>query len=121
MTQILVIDDEAIVRKTIRMALEGQGYEIFEAGNGIDGLKLAASKSPKLAIIDILMPDKDGLETILELKRTSPELKFLVMSGGGRTRNTEFLAIAVKLGADDFMKKPFDISTLREKVEALCA
>ena len=121
MKSVLVIDDEPLVRKTIRLVLEQLGYEVQEAETGVEGIKLAGQRKFDLVITDILMPDMDGLETIINLKSASNTPKLLAISGGGRTKNTEFLNIAEKLGADDTLKKPFDLADLRVKVQAMCA
>lgn len=119
MYKILVVDDDSLVRRTIKLQLEIAGMSVKEAETGIDGCKLARRDDFDLAIIDILMPYKDGIETILELKAVKPALKVLAMSGGGRIQNDEFLRVASRLGADDTMAKPFQVQDLKAKVQAL--
>lgn len=120
MADILVIDDEPLVRKTVRLTLARDGHAVVEADNGVAGLRECRTRAFDLVISDILMPGKEGIETIQELRATYPALKILAMSGGGRTANADFLTIAGKLGANDTLRKPFDPDVLRDKVTRLC-
>ena len=105
--RVLVIDDDALVRSTIRRLLERAGFTVFEARHGADGLSLIADQPVDLVITDILMPVKEGIETILELRQNYPTLPIVATSGGDRTGNNEFLEMASKLGADRVLPKPF--------------
>lgn len=107
MTDVLVIDDQASVRATLRNILEFEGYEVMEADNGASGLSLMREFPVLLVVTDILMPEKEGIETILEIRQEFPETRILAISGGGQTQNLEFLRAAKKLGADEILKKPF--------------
>lgn len=120
MADILVIDDEPLVRKTVRITLERGGHTVVEADDGLAGVRECGNRAFYLVISDILMPGKEGIETIQELRAKYPALKILAMSGGGRMANADFLTLAMKLGADDTLKKPFDPQELIEKVNALC-
>src|SRR5579871_1908541 len=115
MAKILIIDDEPTLRTMLRDALEPP-HSIVEAGNGIEGMKAFAAEAFDLVITDIIMPDQEGIETIVEMRRTKPEQKIIAMSGGGRTRTVEFLKIAEKLGANRVLKKPFGPSVVRDAV-----
>ena len=117
--RILVIDDEELVRLTIKSSLEPNGHEIIEADNGVNGLRLHAETNPDLVICDIIMPEKEGVETIAELRRMSPDLPILAISGGGRIKNLSYLEIAGQLGASDILPKPFGPREILEKVEML--
>lgn len=121
--QILVIEDDKAVRKTICENLRESGYEILEAADGEKGLALlsACPEKPGLVITDIIMPQKEGIETIIAIRKQFPEIKLLAISGGGRTRNMDFLEAAQKLGADMTMPKPIDIEELEEAVANLLA
>jgi DNA-binding response OmpR family regulator len=121
MGRVLVIDDDPLIRQTIRFALEEAGYCVDEAESGVDGCRAAADGEFDLMITDILMPDKDGIETIIEVKRTRPDLLILAMSGGGKIDGGEFLNLARRLGVNDTIGKPFQIGALLAKVERLCA
>ena len=109
MARVLLIDDEEFVRMTLGQALEDDGHDVIIAVNGQDGLKRYKAENPDLVITDVLMPEKEGIETILELRKLDPEAKILVISGGVRVNNVDFLEIARKLGATAAMKKPFPI------------
>lgn len=120
MATILVIDDEPLVRRTVRMTLERAGHTVIEANNGREGEQKFAMQPVDLVITDILMPDQEGIETIRHLRRNNPGLKILAMSGGGRTGNQEFLAIAQKFGAAATIPKPFNSAQLIQVVDQLC-
>ena len=109
---ILVIDDEQLIRLQIRSALELEGYVVHEAANGNEGLARIAEAAPDVVITDILMPDKEGIETILELRRSHPKIRIIAISGGGRTGNKDFLRTAKHLGADRTLAKPFGLAEL---------
>ncbi len=108
MQKILVIDDDAVVRETIIQILEDYGYEVVSAEDGSRGVKLFRSERPDLVITDIIMPEKEGIQTIMEIRAECPTAKIIAVSGGGRIGNTDFLKIAQKLGATDIIAKPFD-------------
>jgi CheY-like chemotaxis protein len=108
MTKILVIDDDAIVRETIIQILEDGGYEVVSAEDGKRGLASFRGEKPDLVITDIIMPEKEGIQTITEIRHDRPDAKVIAISGGGRIGNTDFLKIAQKLGASDVIAKPFD-------------
>jgi DNA-binding response OmpR family regulator len=109
---VLVIDDDPRIRQLICMGLERKGYTVFEAANGRAGLKAFDAHQPDLVITDILMPDIEGIETIMRLKRSARPPKIIAISGGGRMVGREFLRWARHLGADDVMAKPFRMSAL---------
>lgn len=119
MARILVIDDDQDVRILMRRSLEAADHQILEAGNGREGLTALANAPVDLVITDILMPEKEGIETISELRRGNPMLKILAISGGGRTGMVEFLNMAKKFGANDSLMKPFRTAELLAKVQHL--
>jgi CheY-like chemotaxis protein len=116
MQKILVIDDNAVVRNTIVQILESEGYRVVSAEDGRRGLTAFRHERPDLVITDIIMPEKDGIEIITELRRMRPEVRILAISGGGRIGNTDFLRIAERLGAAGAVAKPFDPDELIEKI-----
>jgi DNA-binding NtrC family response regulator len=108
MTKILVIDDDALVRKSIVHLLEGAGYEVLSADDGKRGMAMFRSEQPDLVITDIVMPEQEGIQTITEMLKSKPGTKIIAISGAGRIGNTDFLKIAQALGAMDAIPKPFD-------------
>ena len=94
MVQILVIEDDDIVRELIKSILIDAGYDVTSANNGKEGLKSAISNKPDIVITDIFMPEKEGLETIKELRAHYPDIKILAVSGGGQITMENVLKIA---------------------------
>lgn len=117
--KVLVIDDDELVRMTCCNILKKEGYSTFEAENGNSGVSLFKSEAPDLTITDMLMPDKEGLETISEIRAVNPKAKIIAISGGGGTKNMEFLKLAKQIGADCVLKKPFKPSELMTSVKGL--
>ncbi|HEX4193911.1 MAG TPA: response regulator [Stellaceae bacterium] len=108
MKKILVIDDNMVVRNTIVQILESEGYEVISAEDGRRGLFVFRSEKPDLVVTDIIMPEKEGIETIRDIRGEVPDAKIIAISGGGRIGNTDFLKIARQLGASDIVAKPLD-------------
>ncbi len=109
---ILVIDDDPRICQLICAGFERKGYLAFSAPNGRAGLKIFAAERPDVVVTDILMPEMEGIETIMRLKRAPHAPKVIAISGGGRLVGREFLRWAEHLGADAVMAKPFRISAL---------
>ncbi len=118
--RILVIDDDELVRKTIVMTLQSVQYEVAEASDGILGVKTAAQAPFDLVITDILMPNKEGIETIRELRQQNSDLKIIAISGGDRTGGS-YLDMAKKFGADKTLSKPFRPQDLLTDVRGVLA
>lgn len=116
---ICVIDDDDAVRRTLCNHLESAGYEALEASNGVDGIKTVQKSSPQIAVVDIIMPDQEGLSTIKELKQKSPDTRILAVSGGGLGDADRYLHYALQLGADDTLVKPFRQKEFLERIERL--
>ena len=106
MAKILVLDDEPSILLMIKKMLEKEGHEVDVALNGREGMELFEENKPDLVITDIIMPEKEGLETILELRKNHPELKIIAISGGGRIGPEGYLPSAKYLGADMVFQKP---------------
>jgi DNA-binding response OmpR family regulator len=116
--RILVIDDEEEIRNLLRVIFQSKGYEVVEAANGEAGLRIFQSMPVDLVMTDILMPEKEGLSTIMALKKTNPSLKIIGMSGGA-LKSGHYLNVARKFGADKVLEKPFHVHSVLEAVEEL--
>jgi DNA-binding response OmpR family regulator len=120
MIRILLIDDDESFRKMLRMTLQRANYEVMEACNGNEAVSLFRSQPADLVITDLIMPDKEGLETIQELRQGRPLLKIIAMSGGGRIDAQDYLKIAERLGASRTLAKPFTqaefLTAIRESI-----
>jgi CheY-like chemotaxis protein len=116
MKKILIIDDNEMVRSTIARLLELAGYETVTADNGSEGLVRMREDCPDLIITDIIMPVKEGIETIREILIERPSAKIIAISGGGRHANMDFLGAARTLGAIDVIEKPFEPEDLVTRV-----
>ena len=108
MAKILVLDDEPSILLMIKKMLEKAGHEVSIASNGREGMILFERDQYDLVISDIIMPEKEGLETIFELRRMHPELKIIAISGGGRISPDGYLPGAKLLGANMVFQKPLD-------------
>ncbi len=117
MSVILVIDDDAAMRRLMVRTLSGRDHRVIEAENGQIGLKLLDTEKPALVITDILMPQKEGIETIREVQERAPGTKIIAVSGGGLSHNLMFLDVARAFGADAVLAKPFRPDQLIEAVE----
>jgi len=119
MATILVIDDDAAMRRIVVRMLEGTKHRILEAKDGQHGLALLAQHGADLVITDIIMPEKEGIQTIREIQERSPDTKIIAMSGGGMSRNLMFLDVARAFGADVALAKPFKPQELIEAIDRL--
>ncbi len=125
MKRILLIEDDALHREWLKIALENADYEIFEASDGSEGLRLYREHPCDIVLTDMYMPEKDGIELILELKQRYPSVKIIAMSGGGlkgeldpSNRGAEVTLKAAKdFGADGILTKPITFKKLAAKLE----
>lgn len=117
MAKIIVIEDEELVRYTLKLTLESVGHEVWEACNGREGVALVESTPCDLVITDIIMPEMEGIETISTLRSKSGQLPIIAVSGGGRIGNMDFLKAAKELGATTILPKPFEPDELLELVD----
>jgi CheY-like chemotaxis protein len=117
--RILVVDDEAQTREMLLQMLEREGHEVQVAEDGAVALDLCRQAQFDLVLTDILMPNKEGLETITELRREYPQLKIIVMSGGSRTSHMNFLGVAKMLGAHLALAKPIARQEILEAISAV--
>ena len=116
MPKILIIDDDNQFRKMLYQTLEKAGYTVSEATNGTKGIASFEQAPADLVITDILMPDKEGIETIMEIRRMAPDIKIIAVSGGGRIGSDSYLDLARKLGAIETFSKPIDRKKLVEVI-----
>jgi DNA-binding response OmpR family regulator len=119
MARILIIDDEAMIRNLLVKILEREGYETVVASGGKDGIKIHRENPADLIITDLIMPEKDGLETIMELRRDFKDVKIIAMSGGGKIGSETYLQIAKTMGAIGTIAKPFHRKELLKTVQEL--
>jgi CheY-like chemotaxis protein len=119
MARILIIDDDADLRTTLQEILEQAGYEVVEVSDGREGLQRYLGASVDLVITDLLMPEREGVETISALRQLNPQVRIIAMSGGGQTGRMNFLQVAAVLGAQRTLHKPFNRHTLLEAVRDL--
>jgi len=116
MARVLVIDDEPQIRSMLRMMLERAGHEVEEAPDGIEGIRIYRNNPVDLIISDLIMPNKDGIGMIIELKKEFPDVKIIAMSGGGLNKPEGYLEGAKKLGAQQTLTKPIDRDELLRTV-----
>lgn len=116
MARILLIDDERLVRAAMRVTLEGTGHDVLEANDGKKGIELHKESPCDLIITDIIMPKMEGLETIKLLRKDDNLLKIIAISGGGRIKGADYLKMAITLGADKMLAKPFSNEELLDAV-----
>ncbi|MBX3333814.1 MAG: response regulator [Nitrospira sp.] len=117
MPSVLVVDDQDQVRQLIRETLEQAGYEVEEAQDGNEGLERYRRKAADLVIMDILMPDQNGLEGIMVLRREFPDSRVIAMTGGSEAIGLgNVLDIAKMLGVRRTLQKPFELKVLLDMV-----
>jgi YesN/AraC family two-component response regulator len=109
---ILLIDDEALVREGLGLTLTEAGHTVDFAENGDEGMRKLLARRPDLVITDIVMPDHEGIETIINMRRENPSLGIIAISGG----NADFLRAASALGATKVLRKPFGAAALLQIV-----
>jgi two-component system response regulator (stage 0 sporulation protein F) len=119
MASILIIDDNELVRGFLRTVLEGAGHTVVEASQGREGFQHLHRMGIDMVLTDIYMPDCDGLEVIMTLRRDFPKIKVLAMTGESGDKN--LLMAARKLGASQVLTKPFTVEMLLKTVESTLA
>ena len=116
MMRILVMDDDDMFRGALCVMLQSAGYEVVDAADGAAGVRLYRERGAKVVLVDIYMPEMDGLEVIGVLRVEVPRPRLVAMSGGGAAGRADVLAMATALGADQVLRKPF---TPRELFDAV--
>ena len=116
MPGILLVEDDDRLRSMLKLLLTTAGYEVWEARDGMGVGDLYGHHHPDLVITDLLMPNRDGLEVIMDLRRGDPKVRIIAISGGGHGRAESYLEIAQNLGAQWILSKPFSNSGFLEAV-----
>jgi CheY-like chemotaxis protein len=119
MARILIIDDEAQIRMMLSQMLSNEGHAVEAAEDGMAGLKAVKTNPFDIVITDIIMPEKEGIETIMHLKKLYPAIRIIAISGGGRLDPKSILNYAGKLGAEYTFQKPIDRQDLLNAINAL--
>lgn len=115
--KILVIDDNHSLSNSVAKILTGAGHDVVVADDGEQGLTLFRADCPDLVICDLVMPNRDGIFVITQIRREASATKIIAMSGGG---NVTSLATALDSGADEIIAKPFDAASLLDAVRSVC-
>jgi YesN/AraC family two-component response regulator len=113
---LLIVNDDPQILKMLHQILEHEGYDVNEAPNGNQALRLYWENPADLIITDIIMPEKDGIEIIIKLKRDYPDVKIIAISGGGRIDSELYLDMAKKLGVQRTFAKPVERKQLLNAV-----
>jgi DNA-binding response OmpR family regulator len=121
MANILLIDDDAGVRRFVSAVLQRAGHSIIEAADGTKGLRALRGAAVDLVITDLIMPDKEGFETIHELRQAGSKVRILAISGGFPGNPLNILDMARRIGADEALGKPFTPPELMAAVDRLLA
>lgn len=121
MAHILVVDDDERLRTLLRLVYEKAGHTVTEAADGNDALRAYTECPADVVVLDIVMPEKEGLETLRELRAMNPDVNVIAVSGGGRIGPEDYLIAAEKLGARYAFPKPIPHDTLLDATEALLA
>lgn len=116
---ILVVDDEPGIRELLCMMLEAAGHTVVAAEDGLQAPKILATHPVQVVITDLLMPERDGLEFITEIRKKHPAVKIIAMSGGGHIARDSYLRIAKNFGAHVLLEKPFSQAGVLEAIESV--
>ena len=119
MAVVLIIDDDEMIVESLSVLLQNEGYDVLSSSNGKNGLKLLGKNRIDVVITDIIMPDKDGIETIREIKKTYRNTKIIAMSGGGKIAAKEYLTFVKQLGVRHTLSKPFEKEQILSALEAV--
>ncbi len=119
MALILIIEDDDQTRRVLKIMLEREGYDVLEADDGLEGIKLFRENAVDLIITDIIMFEKDGVTTIMEVRKDSPNVRIIAISGGARVGPEVYLQLAKRVGADYALTKPIDRKELLNTISEL--
>lgn len=119
--RIMVVDDDPGIRRALHILLSRAGYRVTQARDGMEALRLWRDTGGDLVITDLHMPEKDGIEMIVELMSHTPGIRIIAMSGGGQTRRLDLLGNATMLGAVLTIEKPFTLNEMMSTVRRALA
>jgi DNA-binding NtrC family response regulator len=114
--RIMVVDDDAGIRRTLQILLTRAGYEVMQAKDGSEAVRMWRDRGGDLVITDLHMPEKDGIETIIELLSHTPGTRIIAMSGGGQTKRLDLLGNVALLGTVLTIEKPFTLTEMMTMV-----
>lgn len=117
MARILLVDDDEFVRRPVQLNLQRAGHSVDEVSNGRDAVTAYREKSYDVVVTDLIMPEQEGLETIMQLRRHDANVRVIAISGGGRVNATNYLSLARSLGAQKTLSKPFTTEELLAAIE----
>jgi len=120
-TKVLLSEDNEAVRFALALALKKAGFDVSEAKNGNEVMDNDGLDDIDVVVADILMPEKDGIELLMELRERAPDLPVIAISGGGRISSLNYLETASAMGAVAAFNKPFNEKLLIEKIESLAS
>jgi DNA-binding NtrC family response regulator len=114
--RIMIVDDDPGIRRALHILLSREGFSVTQACDGNEAIRLWREKGGDLVITDLHMPEKNGIEMIVELQSYTPGIRIIAMSGGGQTRRLDLLGNASMLGAVFTIEKPFTLNEMMEMV-----
>ena len=118
-TKILIVDDNEVFLTLLNDFLIQNEYDVLTSSNGLDAKKINSDFNPDIVITDVVMPGIDGIELLMSLRNTNPNVKVIVMSGGNKGHADTYLLLADKLGANLILNKPFELSSLLIEIKKL--
>jgi CheY-like chemotaxis protein len=116
MSSILIVDDDSQIQKYLSKLLVKNGYDTMIASDGSEAINIYRKSRHDVVIMDIVMPKKEGIETIIELKKIDPKVKIIAISGGGKAEANVYLKMAMGVGAAAALEKPFDKQDLLQEI-----
>ena len=119
MPSVLIADDDPQILAVLRRFLEAKGFDVHEACDGNRALAACREHPPAVAVVDLIMPGKEGLETIQEIRKLHPKVKVIAISGGGLGSPGTYLSLAMRLGAHFSLAKPFGPAELVRAIDEL--
>ncbi len=119
MARILLVDDDRQIRDMLKLTLERAGHSVVEAENGVQGVNQYCAETIDVVITDIVMPEKEGIETIMELRQINPQVRIIAISGGGRINPDDYLNWAKRFGVNHTFTKPVKRDLLLEAISEL--